>query len=166
MRSRRAVTLVELLVTLSVLTIAAVSTGPLLRDMLLEIPRTQRALNGDAVLSDVLRQLRGDVERADTVTCTEDEDGTARVALTSGDGTVLGYLVRPDEVKRLGPGEDARRWELRDGLLRIRPWEADGRVCGLEVRSAVRYRADGRVHERLARTHLLLLRPTGKEDER
>jgi hypothetical protein len=155
---RRAIALVELLVAVAVLVAIMGMSGLLLRSIWL-VPRSQRVLQADDLLWDMLARLRADVGAAQRLSLREPNAGPSALEIETP-ARRLRYLRQGKAIVRLDlrrAGGDPRRrtWRLPNARV---SWDVrgHGREQRLVVRTHVLHvAARGGKRAKLARCHVL-----------
>ena len=167
MTARRGVTLVELLLSLPLIAVVGVLFSQLFPTLIHDVPRLQRLAEANTQVTDVLEQLRRDLQSAEALP-------DAAEGLTTGEslllirrpGSVVCYQVGDDgKISRRQLGADKSRktgrsgtWPVAKARLTFRRWKRDGAAYAVEVSTAVRHKVhrDKEV-DKLARTNVFYL---------
>ncbi len=166
---KKAFTLVEMLVVITVLPFVAIAFSGLFATFIRDVPRMTRIVQENTSALDLVRHIRADVDAAvglpDSVGDIESDERTLLIAMPE---KVIAYRIEDDGVTRsVLRGEEADgqvegRWDFRDGVVRWRRWESDGQAEAVEVHTFVRERISGKVREKLANSHVFFVGGSGK----
>jgi type II secretory pathway pseudopilin PulG len=191
---RKAFTLVELLMLVSVLPIVMIAISGVYATLIRDIPRTTRVLQQNTVVLDLLRQIGRDMDQATGLPEQFDGQHTgAHVLLIEQSGRVIRYEFQDGQVVRTllsgalsedrGPKtEDTvasnpqsairnsqspeRLWRMPEAVVTWQPWTRDGEARAIEVRSHVRERVAGRLTEKLAGSYVFFVDGLGSRGKR
>jgi len=166
---KKAFTLVEMLVVITVLPFVAIAFSGLFATFIRDVPLMTRIVQENTSALDLVRHIRDDVDAAvglpDSVGDIESDDRTLLIALPE---KVISYRIEEDGVTRsVVGGEEADsqgggRWDFRDGVVRWRRWKEDGQAEAVEVHTFVRERISGKVREKLGNSYVYFLGASGK----
>jgi len=166
---RRAFTLVELLMVVTILPFVMVVISGVYATFIRDIPRTTRVLQENTTVLDLLQQIRRDMDQA--VGLPEQFDGRhagERTLLIEQPGRVIcyqlgdGQVVRTLLTDRQSDGE--RLWRMRDAVIACRLWVQDGRPYAVEIHSHVKQWVSGFLREKLVNSHVFFVRGPGDSD--
>lgn len=161
MTVRKGSSLIELLVVMAVLSLAAGLTGPMFRVLVREIPRSSEAIEADRAVRRMLERLCRDVDAARGLP-------RARGAHTSGKrrllvelpGQTVCYEIDGDTVvrKALGPGTgEPVVWHVPGAKINWRIRREGDRGVGVEVSTWIERRIERRTARRLANAHVFFV---------
>jgi prepilin-type N-terminal cleavage/methylation domain-containing protein len=166
---KKAFTLIEILVVITVLPFVAIAFSSLFATFIRDVPRMARIVQENTSALDLVRHIRDDVDAAvglpDPVGDIENDERTLLIALPE---KVIAYRIEEDGVTRSALGsEEAQgqaegRWRFRDGVVRWRRWKTDGQAEAVEVHTFVRERISGKTREKLANSYVYFLDVSGK----
>ena len=167
---RRAFTLIELLMVVTVLPFVMVAVSGVYATFIRDIPRTTRVLQENTTVLDLLRQIRRDVDEA--VGLPEQFEGQhagERTLLIEQPGRVIRYQIEDGRIVRTlltnPQSEEPRVWRMRDAVIAWRLWEQDGRGYAVEIHSHVKQWVANFLREKLANTQVFFIRGLVKEGE-
>ncbi len=182
---RRAFTLVELLVVVTILPFVMVAVSGVYATFIRDIPATTRVLQESTTVLHLLEQIRRDVEGASGLP--EQFNGQRadeRTLLIAQPGQVIRYQIEEGRiVRRLlnraasrdaehktaavassnpqsairNPQSEERLWRVRNAVLAWRLWQRDGRAYAVEIHSHVKQQAAGLWREKLANAHVFFI---------
>ena len=164
MRSRRGVTLVELLAALPLMAAVLVVISTLFPAAVRDVPRLYRVVQTGGGISHLAREIREDVDASVSFPAraagkTADEN-TLLLELPQG---IICYEIHQNEVIRSEISSDGREskiansWSLPEAKISFHLWRSDERAYAVELRSAVEYVTQGRVEDKLANTQVYFL---------
>jgi prepilin-type N-terminal cleavage/methylation domain-containing protein len=188
---RRAFTLVELLVVVTIAPLLMVVISHVYVTFIRDIPRMTRALQVNTTVLDALRQIRRDVdgavglpeqfeschadartlliEQAGGVVCYQIENGrivrtrlSGSVSEDRGRKTKDGIAAHPQSAIR-NPQSPERVWRVPEAVIAWRPWVRDGRAYAVEIHSHVMQQVEGFMREKLANSQVFFL-PVQKQE--
>jgi len=152
---------VDLLAAIVLIGATAAAVGVVFGSAVTDLPRTCKAIDAHTATAVVLAQLRKDVERARALSVTADKGRAQTLVIDLPDGRVS-YSMEGEKVARTVAGADGRTdekqansWSLPAVEVRWRLWRPEGKAVGLEVRTAVRVKSDGRETLKLKNSHVL-----------
>lgn len=150
---RKGFTLIELLIACFLLTAVATTTGYVLKDLLVGVPMSTRAVEVDKRLPEILRRLEMDVNSARSLALVPAGGAPADLRIVREAYTV-DWQLRRDVVIRVVAGAPKTTWPIPHAAIRWRVWDRDGRDYALEVRTSVELSGDAAWRRKLAKTHV------------
>ena len=163
-QARKGFTLIELIVACTLLVALATTTGYVLKDLIVDVPKSNRAVEVDKALCRMLRLLRMDIDSAGSVSPVGSGAGRPaelRIALPKHtvrwrleEGGVTRTVSGPDPPPA---GRRQETWKVPCANLRWQVWERDGRPFAVEVRTSVDLPGDASWRNKLAKTHVYFL---------
>ena len=182
---RKAFTLVELLVVVTVLPFVMVAVSGVYATFIRDIPRTTRVLQENTTVLDLLQQIRRDMDKAiglpephddearATILLIEQPDGVIRYQLWDGQvvRTPLSGQIPEDEGQRTGdivtsdPRSHERIWRVPDAVIAWDRWMRNDRPYAVEIHSHVKQWVSGFLREKLANSSVFFVHGLAKEGE-
>lgn len=170
--TRRAFTLIEILVVISVLPFVAMAFSSLFATFIRDVPRMTRIVQENTSVLDLVRHIRDDVDAAigfpESFGDVKSDERTLLIALPEN---VIRYQVEDSGVTRtvLGREEQAQpqsegAWRFRDAVIRWRLRGQGEEARAVEVRTFLRERISGKTRERLANSHVYFIDGLGRAD--
>ncbi len=162
---RRGMTLVELVVTIPMITAVSVVMAAFFPGVLRDTPRIQRATHVHRGLTHVLRTIQTDMDAAVALPESSGEQaaGDSVLLIRLPDG-VVSYEVSGERIVRKelssgaeGRGMQTRNWSLPHAKMKFQLWRRDGQVHAVAVYTAVGLRTRGRDEDKLANTRVYFL---------
>jgi len=153
--SRRGWTLVEVLLSVTLLGAVIVVVGPLFHSAVRGGAFARQAVEADRALSRVLRQLREDVDRAESLTLADAAPGRAGRLEVSGPGGAVRYEQADGRVTRSVAGRDeTTTWRAPHARVEWRLRPGPRGPVAVEVRTCIRAAGDA---PRLANARVFFL---------
>ena len=164
---RKAVTLVELLLAVSLLLMVGVISVELFGTIVRDIPDRKRAIDEHTALAGMVRQMRKDAWAATDASA---EEGTGGIVLTCPEGKVryqaaAGRVERTEEPADAGGRRRTMTWPVPHATVQWDIRRDGGKAVGLEVRTKVDPIGWVRDQRPLANAHVLLLGAAGRAGE-
>lgn len=161
---RKAFTLVEVLVVITVLPIVAIAFSGLFATFTRDVPRLTRMVQENTSVLDLARHIHDDVDAAvalpDAAHEWTSDDRTLLIGLPE---RVICYRIDEDGVTRTvlagGQGEPQTEgiWRFRDAVIAWRLQRRADRAHALEVQTSLKERLSGKIRQRFANSHLCFL---------
>jgi prepilin-type N-terminal cleavage/methylation domain-containing protein len=162
MNMRKGFNLVEMLVVLVIIPVAAVTLDRLFTNLLRDIPRSSAVVQENTTLLDMLRKMRKDIDTATGLPksfagrTTDDE-----LLIIEGPDSVICYQLKDNEVLRYklteaqeDGNEDVRVWSVPNAVVQWHVWRSDGKGYAVEVKTYVRQKLRKKQQKKLANSHL------------
>jgi prepilin-type N-terminal cleavage/methylation domain-containing protein len=167
---RRAFTLVEMLVVITVLPFAAIAFSGLFATSIRDVPRMARMVQENTSVLDLVRHICDDVDAAvglpDTSGEVRSDDHTLLIALPEG---VICYRMEEAGVTRTRLDQAEPRtegaWRFRDAVIAWRRWQQGEEAHAVEVRTFLQERIAGKTREKLANSHVYFIGGLAKGEE-
>lgn len=184
---RKAFTLVELLVVVTVLPFILVAVSGVYATFIRDIPRTTRVVQENTTVLNLLGQMRRDVDAA--VGLPEQFEGRRageRTLLIEQPGRVICYQIEDGRIVRTPfvvtpsgvssnalagtlpaslPADEQRLWRVPDAVIAWRLWQREGKAYAVEIHSHVKQRVQGFLREKLANTQVFFIHGLAEEGE-
>jgi type II secretory pathway pseudopilin PulG len=170
---RRAFTLIEVLVLVTIAPLMMVVVSGIFATFIRDIPRETRVVQQSATVLDMLRQVRQDVDAA--VDLPDRFNGTAagqRTLLIRRPETVVCYQFEDGRtVRTLLKGQaaadpnDQRVWRAPNAVITWQPWTRDGRAYAVEMHSHVQQWFADMLKNRLVNSQVFFVQGLGKGRE-
>ena len=171
---RKGFSLIELLTVITVFAILSGVLGTMFHTLLADVPRAQKAIESDARLQVLLKQLRTDVEAAKSLQQVKSDlpSQATSLVITLPSGTIT-YRLTDDTLLRTvkkpsAPTEQSYSHHLPNTIISWHVRRRDGLGYALEVTTSVKWLSGGRWVERLANSHIFFagsaLVPGGTDD--
>jgi len=167
---RKAFTLVEVLVVITVLPFVAIAFSGLFATFIRDVPRMTRMVQENTSVLDLVRHIRQDVDAAaglpDAFADRMSDDRTLLIALPE---RVICYRIDEDGVTRtVLSGENAEpttegRWRFRAAVIAWRLQRRADRAHAVEVQTSLKERLSGKTRQRFANSHLYFLGGLARE---
>jgi len=161
---RRAFTLVEMLIVIATLPIAAIVLDRFFVNVIRDIPRSSAVVQENTTLLNVLNQMRNDVDKAKRLPEKfEEQISNERMLLIEQTDGVVAYELQNGKVirKKLSnigeQHEDVITWSLPTAELQWQVWKRNGRGYAVEVRSCVKQKLRKKWQKKLANSHVYFL---------
>lgn len=162
MRTRKGITLIELLAAMVLLGVLLAAAQPLFQSLLRQTTARGREVQTDRTLDHLLARLRRDLAGAAGVTALG-SDGNLTLAIGEA-GKEVRYESRDGRVVRTTrDGNEAAAWDVPGACIEWRPWPDANAPHALEVRTSVWTGAGRERRQALSRTHLFFLHATPAE---
>ncbi len=169
---RKAFTLMEVLVLAAVVPMVMLVVSSVFAVFIRDIPRETRLVQQNATMTDMLRQIRRDVDRATALPERfGDRHTDERTVLIEQPDTVVCYQFEEGRaartmLKKQGPSDPNERvWRMRDAVITCRPWTRDGKVCAVEIQSHLQQWFGSLLRSRLANSQVFFINGLGKGRE-
>jgi len=166
---RRAFTLVELLLLVTVAPLLLIVVSGIFATFIRDVPRETRVVQENTVVLDLLEQVRRDVDGATGLL--EQFNGTTageRLLLIDESDAVICYRFEDGRAVRAilkGPGaadpNDQRVWRIPSAVITWRPWMRDGKAYAVEMHSHLQQRVAGTLITKLANSQVFFMRALG-----
>ncbi len=167
---RRAFSLVEILVVITVLPFAAIAFSGLFATSVRDVPRMTRIVQENTSVLDLVRHIRHDIDAAvglpDASGEVRSDDRTLLIALSEG---VICY--RMDEAgvtrTRLDQAEPQTEgvWRFRDAVIAWRRWQQGEEAHAVELHASLHERISGKTRERLANSYVYFIGGLAQAEE-
>jgi len=170
MKMRKGFNLVEMLVVIVIIPVAAVVLDRLFTNLLRDIPRTSAVVQENTTLLNMLRQMRKDIDKAtglpksfaghttsDELLLIERPDSIICYQLKAcpersrGDGQVLRHRLTDTQE---GGGEDARAWSAPNAEVKWQVWRKNGEGYAVEVKTHVNQKLRAKWQKKMANSYL------------
>lgn len=166
---RRAFTLVEMLVVITVLPFAAIAFSGLFATSVRDVPRMTRIVQENTSVLDLVRHIRDDIDAAvglpDALDEVRSDDRTLLIALPEG---VICYRLDEAGVTRmrLDPAEPQTEgvWRFRDAVITWRRWQQRDSAGAVELRTHLQERISGKTRERLPNSYVYFVGALAKTE--
>lgn len=166
---RKAFTLMEVLVLVTVAPLMMVVVSGIFVTFIRDVPRDTRIVQQNTTVLDLLRQVQRDVDGATELP--GEFNGTVagdRVLLIRGSDVVVCYRFEGAGVARTvlkGQGadpNDSRVWRMPNAVMTCRPRVQDGKARAVEIQSHMEVKIAGAIRKSLANSHVFFLQGLGK----
>lgn len=167
---RKAFSLVEMLVVITVLPFAAIAFSGLFATSVRDVPRMTRIVQENTSVLDLVRHIRDDIDAAvglpDAFAEVRSDDRTLLIDLPEG---AICYRIDEAGVTRtvLGQAEPQTEgvWRFRDAVIAWRRWQQGEEAHAVEVRTFLRERIAGKAREKLANSHVYFVGGLAQAEE-
>ena len=169
MTRARGFTLIEIIATLPLMTVALFVLAVVSRSLIVDMPRRGKTASTSSGISHLVRTLREDVEAGTALpdACGGQVADENTLLIRTGDGTVS-YSVEPGCIRRCelaGPETEVERttekWQLQSALVTFERYRVHGEPRGVVLHTAVEEIVEQRPMTKLANAHLLFLGASG-----
>lgn len=165
---RKGFTLIEILMLLSIITVLMfVTTGPT-RTLIRDIPRLQKDIETDTVISNIVKTMSKDIEAATDAELIEPdaEDAIGTLSLKTDHGNIF-YDFKDEQVMRSvsSVDEDPSIWKIKYGNINWQTNQID-EYKTVEIKTSIQRKIDGKVKNMLKKSHLYFIGaalPAGEE---
>lgn len=161
---RRAFTLVEMLIVVITLPIAAIILDRFLVSTIRDIPRSSAVVQEDTTLLNMLNQIHNDIDKAKSLPEKyEEQFSNEQMLLIEQIDGVIAYELQNGKVTRKQilnfneHNEDVRIWSLPTAELHWQVWKENGKGYAVEVRSCVKQKLRKKWQKKLANSHVFFL---------
>ncbi len=157
---RRAMTLIELLVMLTLLVVILGMFAKTFHKLMCSVPRAHRDFQANTSVQDMIRRLRKDVESGRRLLqyAGDERVGGDLLLIASGEGVISYEFDRDRVVRTLAvddpnmPGESI--WSVPHARIDWDVWRRNDAGYALEVRTAIERTVLGRLESKLRNSHL------------
>jgi len=162
MKMRKGFNLVEMLVVIVIIPVAAVTLDRLFANLLRDMPRTSAVVQENTTLLNMLRQMRKDIDKATGLPksfaghTTSDE-----LLLIERPDSMICYQLKDGQVLRRrltdtqeGGGEDARAWSAPNAEVKWHVWRKNDKGYAVEVKTHVKQKLRAKWQKKMANSHL------------
>jgi prepilin-type N-terminal cleavage/methylation domain-containing protein len=164
MSMRRAFTLVEMLIVMATLPIAAFVLDRFFVNVIHDIPRSSAVVQENTTLLNMLNQMRNDIDKAKRLPEKfEEQISNEQMLLIEQIDGVIAYELQNGKVirKKLSnigeQHEDVITWSLPTAELQWQVWKRNGRGYAVEVRSCVKQKLRKKWQNKLVNSHVYFL---------
>ncbi len=159
---REGFTLVEMIVVMAIIPIAAFALDSLFYAFLTDIPRSSHVIQENTTLLNMLSQMRTDIDKAKGLP-------QSFLGRTAGDelllieqhDDVICYQLKQEQVLRYvltdaqdANGEDIRVWSVPNAVVQWHVWRSNGKGYAVEVSTSVKQKLRERWQKKMANSHL------------
>jgi len=170
MNMRKGFNLVEMLVVIVMVPVAAVTLDRFFNTVLKDFPRTSAVMQENKIVLNLLRQMQKDIdgakdlpesfaghtagdellliERPDSIICYQLKACPER---SRGDGQVLRRRLTATQDDS---GEDARVWSVPNAEIKWHVWQKNGKGYAVEVQTHVKQKLRAKWQKKMANSHL------------
>jgi len=162
MNMRKGFNLVEILVVIVIIPVAAFTLDRFFNTVLLDFPRSSAVMQENKIVLSMLRQMQKDIDGAKGLP-------ESFAGHTAGDKLLL--IERPDSIicyqlkdgqvlrRRLtgtqnGGGEDARVWSAPNAEVKWHVWQKNGKGYAVQVQTHVKQKLRAKWQKKMANSHL------------
>jgi len=172
MNMRKGFCLVEMLVVIAILPIAAIVLDRLFHTLIIDFPRATAVVQENKIVLDMLRQMREDIDKAtglpgsfagysesDKLLLIECPNGIICYQLKfaeslAGDGQVLRRRLTDTQG---GDSEETRTWSVTNAEIQWRVWRNNGKGYAVEVNTHVNQKLRAKLQKKMANSHLFFV---------
>jgi len=167
---RKAYALTELLMMFAVILVLSFMCTEPVRTVIADMQRSQKDLQTNADLLNMLRSLQNDVEKAVNLSDQPGRmSGSGNVILIETDDRTISYRINDENVVKtivytdLGspPGEE--KWHLLGANINWAVWEDDGSGYAVEISTSIDRKSGGKMHHRLKNSHVFFTKTDTKD---
>jgi prepilin-type N-terminal cleavage/methylation domain-containing protein len=170
---KRAFTLIEVVVVLSIIPIVLIALNGFIRAFVQDLSRGTAVINEQTTVLNMIDTISHDMDRAvglpDSFGGRHSDSRTLLIALPTGivvyehaDGRVARTILDADG--RDDPNSQ-RQWRARDAVVDWQRWKQAEIAHAVEVRSCINQTVDGHPQKKLAQTRVFLLNACGNVRE-
>lgn len=171
-RSRKAFTLVEVLLVIMTLPVIAIVISHIFATFIQDIPRATRMVQQNTPVLDMVHRMQQDVDRAvglpDSFGDKRTDERTLLIALP---GQVVCYQQEDGAISRTILNDDNEnpkiegQWRFPDAVVTWQRWRRDTTPYAVEVRTLVRQRMGSKMKDMLANAHLFFVPNKAEGDQ-
>jgi len=165
MIKRKGIYLVEMLVVVAVLPIAAIVLNRLFHTLIVDFPRSTAVVQENKIVLFMLRQMREDVDKATGLpeTYAGYSEGD-KVLLIECPDNVICYQLEDEQVLRHrltdtqeAGSEETRVWPVTNAEIQWRVWRKNGKGYAVEVKTHVNQKLRAKLQKKMANSHLFFV---------
>lgn len=162
MNIRKGFCLVELLVVVAVLPVAAIVLDRLFHTLIIDFPRATAVVQENKIVLNILRQMRKDIDKATELPKSfSGHTANDELLLIEQPDDVICYQLKDDQMLRRrltdtqgGDSEETRAWSVTNAEIQWRVWRNNGKGYAVEVNTHVNQKLRAKLQKKMANSHL------------
>ncbi|MFQ6034585.1 MAG: type II secretion system protein J [Sedimentisphaerales bacterium] len=162
MNMRKGFNLVEMLMVITIIPVAAVILDGFFNTLLRDFPRTSAVVQENKIVLNMLRQMREDIDKATGLPKSfAGQTVSDELLLIKWPGGVICYQSKDGEVLRYrltdtqeGDGEDVRAWSVPNAEVKWSVWRKNSEGYAVEVKTHVKQKLRKKWQKKMANSHL------------
>lgn len=162
MKLRKGFTLVELLVVVTVIPIAAIALNRLFTAFIRDIPRSSEVVYENTTVLNMLKQMRKDIDKAINLpqSFKEHTAGDELLLIEQPDGVIC-YQIKRGQVLRYklmdtkeAGVEDEESWSVPNAEIMWQVWRKEGKGFAVEISTYVKQKLREKLQKKMANSHI------------
>jgi len=162
MNMRKGFNLVEILVVIVMIPVAAVTLDRFFNTVLMDFPRSSAVVQENKIVLNMLRQMQKDIDGAkDLPKSFAGHTAGDELLLIERPDSIICYQLKDGQVLRhrltdtqQGGGEDARTWSAPNAEVKWHVWQKNGKGYAVEVQTHVKQKLRAKWQKKMANSHL------------
>jgi prepilin-type N-terminal cleavage/methylation domain-containing protein len=154
---KKGFSLVECITVLAVIAVVSIPLARLLKFMMYDIPKSQKLIESNTSILDVLKHIRKDINSAKGFPQSFQEYSmdVNSLLIERQDGAVC-YLRQDEKISRIVINDANERitWQIPNGKIEWQVWRKNGIGYAVEVRKYVELKSYNRVDKRMENSFL------------